>query len=178
MAFDMDIAESDSIKGVWIVRPSVSRDSRGSIWTSFQKDEIEKLLPSGLAFKHDKFSVSGRNVLRGIHGDEKSWKLVTCVHGDILQVVVDCREESPTFRKYLKFRINADNMLLVLIPPRMGNAYYVFGDEAVYHYKLAYDGDYIDADRQFSIKWDDPSIGIDWPVKNPILSDRDRVAKP
>ena len=56
----------------------------------------------------------------------------------------------------------------------MGNAYCVISDEAVYHYKLAYEGDYIDADQQFSLKWNDPTIGITWPIKNPILSERDK----
>ena len=56
----------------------------------------------------------------------------------------------------------------------MGNAYFVSSDVAVYHYKLAYIGDYIDAGSQFSLKWDDPRIGIDWPCNNPILSDRDK----
>ena len=97
MSIEFFITESDEIKGVWVIKPSISKDLRGNIWTSFIKDEIEKLLPHGLFFKHDKFSASKYNVLRGIHGDSKSWKLVTCVYGEIQQVVVDLREFS---RKY------------------------------------------------------------------------------
>ena len=174
MAIDFEIEESDIIKGVKLIMPSVSSDLRGNIWTSFIKDEIESLLPSGVGFKHDKFSASKCNVLRGIHGDNKSWKLVTCVHGEIQQVVVDCRVDSPTYLQWQKIIINEKNQVLVLIPPFMGNSYYVTSTDAVYHYKLAYEGEYLDAEEQFSLKWNDPRIGIEWPTDNPILSERDK----
>ena len=174
MSFDLSIKESNKIKGVYIIKPSVSFDSRGNIWTSFMSNEIEYLLPEELKFKHDKFSKSSNNVLRGIHGDNKSWKLVTCVSGSILQVVVDLRENSSTYNDFESFEINEQDIKSILIPPSMGNAYYVKSKDAVYHYKLAYNGDYIDADEQFSYKWDNPNFNIDWPTKNPILSGRDK----
>ena len=173
MNIEFDIQESTEISGVYILTPSISEDSRGNIWTSFLKDEVEKLLPSDLYFKHDKFSTSRHNVLRGIHGDTKSWKLVTCVYGEIQQVVVDCRKDSPTYKQWQDFIINQDNQRLILIPPNMGNAYYVNSENAVYHYKLAYNGDYIDTDEQFSLSWNDYSIGINWLSDNPFLSNRD-----
>lgn len=173
MSFDFKITKSTVIEDVLIIEPSVSRDKRGNIWTSFLKDEIDKLLPGGLFFKHDKFSESKFNVLRGIHGDHKSWKLVTAVFGVIDQVVVDCREDSPTYMKYEKFTIDTDNQKLILIPPGLGNSYYVKSASAVYHYKLAYDGDYIDAEDQFTLKWNDSEIGIDWGGIDPVLSERD-----
>ena len=109
-----------------------------------------------------------------MHGDSKSWKLVTCVYGSIQQVVVDLRKDSPTYLQWQDFIIDSNNQMLILIPPHMGNAYYVKSEQAVYHYKLAYDGKYIDANEQFSIRWNDDSIGIKWLSKHPILSDRDR----
>jgi dTDP-4-dehydrorhamnose 3,5-epimerase len=171
---DFDIQESTEILGVYILSPSVSEDVRGNIWTSFLKDEVEKLLPDNLYFKHDKFSTSKHNVLRGIHGDTKSWKLVTCVYGEIQQVVVDMRQDSPTYQKWQDFIINKKNQQLILIPPNMGNAYYVNSPEVVYHYKYAYNGDYIDTDEQFTVDWDDDKIGIRWLSNAPILSDRDK----
>ena len=93
--------------------------------------------------------------------------------GDIQQVVVDMRKDSPTYKQWQDFIINRDNQQLILIPPNIGNAYYVNSSEAVYLYKLAYDGDYIDADEQFSINWNDDSIGIKWLSNTPILSNRD-----
>ena len=160
-------------KGIFILKPSIGKDHRGNIWTSFLEDEIRHLLPPNLSFQHDKFSKSKQNVLRGIHGDKKSWKLVTCVYGAIKQVVVDCRKESLTFAKYESFCINEKNQISILIPPGFGNAYYVRSDSAVYHYKLAYKGGYIDADKQFSYKWNDPRFNIKWDITKPILSKRD-----
>lgn len=173
MSIEFKVQESKKISGLYVLEPSISQDTRGNIWTSFLKDEVENLLPEGLFFKHDKFSSSMNNVLRGIHGDNKSWKLVTCVHGEIQQVVVDLRKDSPSFKQWQSFDINKNKQQLILIPPMMGNAYYVKSTEAVYHYKLAYSGDYIDAEEQFTVNWNDKSIDIKWASENPILSDRD-----
>lgn len=173
MNLELNVEEAKEIKGVFILTPQVSDDLRGNIWTSFIKQEVEKLIPENLEFNHDKFSLSKNNVLRGIHGDSKSWKLVTCVYGKIQQVVVDMRKDSPTYLNWIDFEISRKNQQLVLIPPNMGNAYYVMSKEAVYHYKLAYHGSYIDADEQFSVKWDNEEININWSTDSPILSLRD-----
>lgn len=173
MSIEFEVAASDILSDVKILRPSIFEETRGNIWTSYRSDEVDDLLPADLRFKHDKFSQSIPNVLRGIHGDHKSWKLVTCVFGEVHQVVVDMREGSDTYLRWQRFVINRQNQQLVLIPPGMGNAYYVSGGPAVYHYKLAYEGDYIDAADQFTVAWNDPRLNIDWPVKDPILSERD-----
>ena len=173
MSIEFQISKSSIISGVWEITPNISSDIRGNIWTSFIKGEIENILPDNLYFKHDKFSQSRKNVLRGIHGDSKSWKLVTCVFGEIQQVVVDCRESSPTKNCYQSFSISSSSPRLVLLPPGLGNSYLVKSDIAVYHYKLAYAGGYIDADEQFSYPWNSPEFNINWDIDNPILSERD-----
>jgi dTDP-4-dehydrorhamnose 3,5-epimerase len=174
MSIDFQIEKSNIINDVLIITPSISEDARGNIWTSFLHSEIDELLPEGLFFKHDKFSFSKNNVLRGIHGDSKSWKLVTCIHGEIQQVVVDLRKESQTYMHWADFTISHNNQILILLPPMMGNAYHVKSKDALYHYKLAYEGSYIDADQQFTYRWNDEEIGIKWACKKPILSDRDK----
>lgn len=171
---EFKIEKSDVIEGVYIFTPSYGKDFRGIIYTSFYKENFQNYLPKGLFFKHDKFSSSKKDVLRGIHGDTKSWKLITCVFGEIYQVVVDCRKESPTYKKWEAFTINSEEPKLILLPPNMGNSFFVNSETAIYHYKLAYDGEYLDAEDQFSIKWNDPSIGIKWPIESPILSGRDK----
>jgi len=171
---NFQINESYVISGVWEIIPNVSTDHRGNIWTSFLKDVIEEILPDNLYFKHDKFSQSGENVLRGIHGDTKSWKFVTCVYGEIQQVVVDCRKNSLTKNKYQSYNISSSNPMAILIPPDMGNSYLVKSEVAVYHYKLAYEGEYIDAEKQFSFPWNSADFKIKWDVANPILSERDK----
>ena len=173
MSIEFEIINSKVITGVQILKPSVSNDNRGNIWTSYLKDEIDKLLPDELEFKHDKFSESKHNVLRGIHGDFKTWKLVTCVFGEIFQVVVDLRKDSPTYKKWESFLINKNNQVSILLPPGIGNAYYVSSNVAMYHYKLAYKGEYLDFKDQFTQQWNDESLNIQWPTRSPILSPRD-----
>ena len=153
MAIEFDIQESKIVKDVYIITPNKFRDLRGEIWTAFTSETIDKLLPNNLKFIHDKFIYSKHNVIRGIHGDIKTYKLATCVSGEIHQVVVDCRKDSPTYLKWERFVINADNQKIILVP--------------------AGEGEYVDAKDQFTFAWNDPRIGIDWPTQNPILSERD-----
>ena len=171
---DFDIYRSEIIPDlVWFKTKKFS-DVRGTLFTSFHKEVMEEYIPEELEFKHDKFALTFHNSLRGIHGDTKSWKLVTCVYGEVTQVVVDLRLGSATYGKWEKFVINQDNQISVLLPPGFGNAFVVTSEVAMYHYKLAYPGEYFDANEQFSIRWDDPKLGIEWPIQNPILSDRDK----
>lgn len=163
--------ENTEISGVKVINYDSHVDKRGEIWTTFVEKKFNQLNLKN--FNHDKFSKSYKNVIRGIHYDSFTTKLVTAIYGSINQIVVDLRKESPTFKKYLSFKINAENRFSVLIPPMVGNAFMVESDFALYHYKLAYEGEYIDEDKQKTLKWNDPSIGIEWDCKNPILSKRD-----
>ena len=173
MSIDFIIDESDEILGLKIITPSVHYESRGSIWTSYNTSKVGQILPNGLSFKHDKFSLSKNNVLRGIHGDHKSWKLISCAYGKIFQVIVDMRKTSKTYLKWQSFELGEESRSMIMIPPGMGNAFYVTSDTALYHYKLAYNGEYVDADEQFTVAWNDPRLKIQWPTDDPILSDRD-----
>lgn len=173
MSIDFTVELSEKISDLKIVIPSSFVENRGEIWTSYNTQQIGTLLPDSLSFKHDKFSISKYNVLRGIHGDHKSWKLVSCVAGEIMQVVVDMRKESSTYLSHECFNFGSHNHQMVLIPPGLGNAFFVKSEFATYHYKLAYQGDYVDSEDQFTVAWDDPRINIDWPSKDPILSERD-----
>ena len=100
--------------------------------------------------------------------------MVSCVQGSIMQVIVDMRETSETFLKWESIIVGDDNRLVTLVPPNFGNAFFVLSETATYHYKLAYEGDYFDVKDQFTVSWNDPRIGIIWPNKNPILSNRDK----
>ncbi len=156
------------IKDVVIRNQDAFTDYRGDLYTTWKEGDFD------LKFNHDKVSTSRKNVLRGIHGDSKSWKLVTCLYGDIYFVIVDNRETSETFLRWDSMTLNSSNKKQVLVPPGVGNGFLVMSDQCVFHYKWAYTGTYADVDEQFTIKWDDPIIGIDWPIDNPILSRRDK----
>tara|TARA_R100000664_G_scaffold27197_1_gene37747 strand:+ start:15412 stop:15888 length:477 start_codon:yes stop_codon:yes gene_type:complete len=156
------------IEGVEIFSPDVFTDFRGDLWTIWKQGDFK------LKFNHDKVSTSRKNVLRGIHGDEKSHKLVTCLFGELYFVVVDNRPDSPTYQQWDWTMLSDKNRKQILLPPGVGNGFFVMSDESVFHYKWSYEGQYPDVEDQFTIKWDDPKINIIWPTESPILQFRDR----
>ena len=165
----MDLSiENTKIEGVKKINYDRFVDFRGSIWTTFLDNKIKNI-----KFNHDKFSVSNKDVIRGIHYDNKTFKLVTAVYGAIDQVVVDMRKDSDTYKESLIFNIDDNKRFSILIPPMVGNGFRVKSEVAVYHYKLSYTGKYLDADNQYTLKWDDSTIAINWECENPILSNRD-----
>jgi dTDP-4-dehydrorhamnose 3,5-epimerase len=119
----------------------------------------------------DDISVSRKNVLRGIHGDDRTWKLISCLHGAFYLVVVDWLPDSPSYCQWEAFTLSDQNRLQVMVPPGYGNGHLVLSDRAIFHYKQS---TYYDRASQFTIKWNDPELGIYWPVDSPILSERDK----
>ena len=174
MSFNAKTFTSKVFDEVKIFKPSIGRDLRGTIFTTYDNKIYDKHLPDNIEFIHDKFAESRHNVLRGLHGDTKTWKLVSCISGEIYEVVVDMRPDSPTYLKWDSWILNNKNKLQVLIPPNFVNGYYVMSKNAMFHYKLAYDGEYFDVKDQQVIKWNDERINILWPCKEPILNSRDK----
>ena len=148
------------------------RDHRGYYWTSWKKNSMKKVY-----FKHDKFSLSRKNVLRGLHGDKKTWKLVSCPYGKFLLIVVNYIRSSRNYLKSKSFILSHENGVQVLIPPNYANGHLCLSNECLFHYKLSYKGRYFDAKNQFSLRWNDPKLKIKWQIKKPILSSRDKKAK-
>jgi dTDP-4-dehydrorhamnose 3,5-epimerase len=155
---------------VKIYTPDVFTDFRGDLWTLWKQDEFEPKLN----FNHDKVSTSRKGVLRGIHGDSKSWKLITCLYGEMYFVVVDNRPDSPNYLKWDWVILDDRTRKSVLVPPQFGNGFYVLSNHSVFHYKWSYTGSYPDVKDQFTLKWNDSKIGIEWPNDNPILQKRDK----
>lgn len=122
-------------------------------------------------FIQDDISTSSRHVLRGIHGDDKTWKLISCLSGSFYLVVVNNDPSSSEYRKWQGFTLSDRNRLQVLVPPLFGNGHVVLSDRAIFHYKQTSD---YDRDSQFTILWDDPDFNIWWPIADPILSRRDQ----
>ena len=159
---------------VKIIRPDTFKDERGFLYTDFLESFFLSQLNLNKKFIHSKYAYNNKNVLRGIHGDDDSFKLINCVYGRIFQVVVDCRKNSSTYLKYESYELNHKEPKLILIPPGFGNAFQVLSEYSIYNYKLAYLGEYNDYDKQFTYKWNDKRININWPIKNPVLSKRDK----
>ena len=155
---------------VKVIQPSSFEDYRGEIWTTWKEDDW----PYAIKFNHDKVSTSRKDVIRGLHGDTKSWKLATCLYGEMYYVIVDNRESSDTFMQWHSMILGDRNKKQVLLPPGVGNGFFVLSDHCVFQYKWSYEGEYPDVGDQFTIKWNDPTLNIDWPIDNPILQERDR----
>jgi dTDP-4-dehydrorhamnose 3,5-epimerase len=160
------------ISDLKIINNSSFKDKRGSYWTTWKKGVFKKI-----KFNHDKFSISKKNTIRGLHCDFKSWKLITSVFGKVLLVVVDMRKDSNNYLKSKKIILSHKKPKLVLIPPYYANAHLCLSQICVFHYKWSYKGKYIDAKKQKSYKWNDPKFNIKWPIKKPILSRRDKNSK-
>lgn len=159
-----------SLKDIKQFYLSSYEDFRGSMFTTYDEHKMD------LKFHHHKVCVRYKSVLVGIHGDFKAHKLITCLYGRIYFVAVDARPESSDYLKHKTFILGHENKLQLLLPPGIGTSFLVLSDVCIYDYKLSYSGEYNDYDKQFTLKWNDETLDIHWPIKNPILSERDKNA--
>ncbi|MTV49677.1 dTDP-4-keto-6-deoxy-D-glucose epimerase [Heliobacillus mobilis] len=163
--------EKTKLDGVLLIKPYTFEDFRGT-YTETYNEKLYKENGIDIDFVQDDISVSSQGVLRGIHGDQNTWKLISCLHGKFYFVVVNCDEQSINFGKWQAFTLSASNYHQVLVPPKHGNAHLVLSEQAIFHYKQS---TYYDPAGQFTYKWNDPKLNIWWPIKDPILSQRDEV---
>ena len=157
------------LEGVLLIKLHAFEDHRGEYVETYNEDLYQK---NGIAVKfvQDDMSISSQNVLRGIHSDSNTWKLISCLYGKLYLVVVNCDEKSGNFGKWLHFNLSDVNRQQVLVPPNHGVAHLVLSDKAIFHYKQS---TYYNRAGQFTVMWNDPTLNIPWPVDNPILSGRD-----
>ncbi len=157
--------------GLDIITPNtIYEDYRGK-YTEIYNQEIYKNNKIELNFIQDDYSYSRYNVLRGIHGDVETWKLISCLHGAFFLMVIDNQPVSKTYKELEFFTLSAANRLQVLVPPGFGNGHYVLSREGtIFHYKQT---SYYNREGQFTIIWDDPSLNMFWPCSDPIVSERD-----
>ncbi len=165
------LIEDTTLPGVKLITPEVFRDHRGWYVETYNDAEFFGQGIS-IAFVQDDSSVSTGDVLRGIHGDERTWKLVSCAYGAMFLVVVN-RET----RKWQGWDLSGNAYRQVLVPPGHGVGHLVTSTSpAVFSYKQS---TYYDRDSQWTIRWDDPRYGIKWPLASgvkPVLSERDANA--
>ena len=161
------------IPGVVIVEPKVFGDHRGFFMESWSQRTFEE---AGLHydFIQDNHSLSTvKGTLRGIHfqkGDKAQAKLVRCVRGAVLDVAVDLRPDSSTYKQWVGVELSADNHRMLMIPRGFGHGFVTLTDEVEFLYKA---DNYYAPEADGGIFWDDPDIGVDWGVANPILSEKD-----
>lgn len=165
------IIKDTKLAGVKLVVTDRFEDYRGELGGVYDEREYAKL---GLdaKFVYDMVSYSYKNVLRGMHGDSETTKLVQCLCGTVYSVVVNCDETSPDFGKWESFILSDKNHHQLYIPPLYGNGYYVLSESSIYTYKMSK----AHSDNQFTYRWNDPRFGIRWPTDKPIISERDENA--
>ena len=169
--------EQTPLKDSFILTPTIFNDERGSFHEAFNDILFKKVSGQKVNFVQDNQSTSSFGVLRGLHYDDKTWKLISCPHGKLYLVVLDLREKQPNYGKWESFIIGPETGTQVLIPPGFANGHYVMEDNSIFQYKLAYPGEYYDDDKQGTVFWNDKRFNIDWPTDNPILSKRDKPNK-
>ena len=162
------------LEGVLIIEPDVFGDNRGFFMESWNK---KKMAEAGLDYdfvqdNHSKSTVKG--TLRGIHfqkGDKAQAKLVRCVKGAVLDVAVDLRRNSPTFKQWVGVELSEENKKQLLIPRGFGHGFVTLTDDVEFLYKA---DNYYAPEADAGIRWNDPEIGVEWGIENPILSDKDK----
>lgn len=163
------------IPDVLVIEPKVFADARGFFLESFNQRSFVEATGLTLDFVQDNHSRSGRGVLRGLHYqlEQPQGKLVRVVSGAVFDVAVDLRKGSPTFGKWVGVELTAENHRQLWVPPGFGHGFLVLSESADFLYKTT---DYYAPQHERCIKWDDPSIGIQWPDIGcpPVLSAKDR----
>ena len=160
-----------NLKGVLQIFPDIFGDLRGQFVETYN-EELYRKKGINVKFVQDDISISKKNVLRGIHKDSKAWKLVSCIFGKLYVVVVNCDEESKDFGKWQSFLLSNKDKKQILIPPKYGCAHLVLSKKANFSYKQS---EYYNPKCQATYLWNDSRFKIKWPIKNPILSERDKV---
>lgn len=162
------------LEGVILVEPKVHGDARGFFVETYHE---QRYVAGGIAerFVQDNHSKSKRGTLRGLHAQRHrpQGKLVRAVEGEIFDVAVDVRRGSPTFGRWVGELLSAGNFRQLYVPPGFVHGFCVLSQSAQVEYKVT---DFYDQDDEYGIVWDDPDIAIDWPIDDPLLSDRDRAA--
>jgi len=161
--------ENTPLDGVKLIMPDFYEDYRGTNFEAYNEAKYRDEIPFA-PFVVDSISTSRKHTLRGIHGDDRTTKLISCLYGTIYYIIINRDPESKQYNHWFGITLSDRNKHQVLIPPKFGNGHLVMSEEAVFSYKL---NAYYDRASQFTIKWNDPMHNFWWPIKNPILSERD-----
>lgn len=165
------IYQSEKVKDLLIIQLESFEDWRGYNFEAYNEEVYNNLFQQKLSFPVDSYSRSIRNVIRGLHGDKVNWKLVEVLTGRIFLVVVDVREDSPTYMGLETITLSYKDGQQILLPPGCVNGHCVLSKKCLFHYRLSVG--FTAEEDQLSFKWNDPTLKITWPISVPILSLRD-----
>ena len=161
------------LDGVLVIDPKVFEDPRGIFYEVYSARRYEE---HGISaqFVQDNHSVSEKGVLRGLHYqiNPGQAKLVRVTQGEVFDVVLDIRKESPTYGKWWSLNLSEENKLQLYVPVGFAHGFCVLSESVEFLYKCS---DYYSPENERGIMWDDPDLAIDWPIKHPILSEKDKL---
>ena len=160
------------LQSVHLIKPQIFADPRGFFMETWQAERYQQAHIPG-PFVQDNYSCSTRGVLRGLHYQLKhsQGKLVYVLQGEVFDVAVDIRRGSPTFGRWVGELLSGDNHRQLYIPPGFAHGFCVLSEAAHFFYKCT---DFYAPEDEYGLRWDDPALGIDWPVSEPLLSAKDR----
>lgn len=173
--------ERTAIPGVLVLEPRVFGDARGFFYENYNRRTFAQATGLDVDFVQDNHSRSTRNVLRGLHYQLKQpqGKLVRATAGEIWDVVVDLRRNSPSFGRWVGTTLNAMTRRMLWVPPGFAHGFLVLSEHAEVQYKAT---DYYAPEHERTLLWNDPTLAIAWPLgesaAQPVLSDKDRLGKP
>lgn len=165
--------EKTSLDRVWLIKPRIFEDDRGHFLESFRK-EIFKEHGIEYNFVQDNISTSTKGTVRGLHyqkAPHSQSKLVMAVYGEILDVAVDIRENSPTFGEHFSAVLSDQNRYMMLVPSGFAHGFSVLSETATVAYKC---DQYYHKESERGVRWNDPALDIDWKTDSPILSEKDQ----
>jgi dTDP-4-dehydrorhamnose 3,5-epimerase len=166
-----------AIPDVLVLQPKVFSDDRGFFFESFNARDFRDVTGLAVDFVQDNHSMSLQGVLRGLHYQvgQPQGKLVRVVQGEVFDVVVDLRKSSPTFGRWVGEVLSADNHKQLWVPPGFAHGFLALSETAEFLYKIT---DYWYPEHERCLLWNDPAVGIEWPIEAPRMTSRDAAGTP
>ena len=163
--------EKTNLPGPLLVKPRIFGDDRGFFYETWQQERYAEAGMPG-PWVQDNLSFSRYGVLRGLHcqSPNQQGKLVSVLQGEVFDVVVDIRRGSPTFRRWIGVTLSAENKHQFWVPPGFAHGFCVVSEMALFCYKCT---DFYNSEAEFTVQWNDPALGIEWPLRDPQLSPKD-----
>jgi dTDP-4-dehydrorhamnose 3,5-epimerase len=165
------------LPGLLIIEPKVFADSRGYFYESFKRELLEEAAEREISFVQDNQSKSAKNVLRGLHFQEPPYaqgKLVSVAKGEVLDIAVDIRLDSPTYGQHFSITLSDNNHLSLWVPEGFAHGFIAKLDDTIFTYKCT---NYYHKDSENSIIWNDEDLKIDWNCISPLVSEKDEMAQ-
>jgi dTDP-4-dehydrorhamnose 3,5-epimerase len=165
------------IEGLLIIEPAVFGDERGYFYESFNKEKFQELTGKNIDFVQDNQSLSGRDIVRGLHFQNPPFaqgKLVRVIKGEVIDVVVDIRKSSPTYGEHFSIKLTEENKKMFWIPEGFAHGFSSLVNNTIFSYKCT---NYYNKESEDNIYWNDADLNINWEVENPIISEKDQEKK-